>query len=467
MGCSNGRHQDLFCMTESEVYQHFTKQSRNGFRVNELIRFSYPVRQVKLEVTVAKRLDRTLERIYRVLLKAIDLGFDTRQSLYGVLGIEPLDGFIQRELFGLHERGLINSTGDKWVVNPAGFEFMKDPSLVMTEEQTELKCFIDGMTGKPFTLAEEELLKQAGPRALSQDPSLPQRLDGDHIGRLFDDLRRIYNRGSDDAVLLGYAPEPIRFQRLVWLDRWVVEYMPVPGEDGVPRIEVFKGGSLERDKRLSDRFNGDYDLLMALTDSDRAEVGAGLMSTGEQEDVLLTTDPGQKRIKKPAAGSSQDQHSVLGIWETKQKFKEALKTAKRRVLIESPWIKRATQEYIPLFEELLKARKEVVILYGIQGKDEHDHQTLSVLNRLADEYADYFLLIHLPRHLSNVKHKMVGSHRKLLIKDSDYFIVGSYNFLSMGQVEGQKVANEQSVLLTDGVDEMWNKVFSEYELPGH
>ena len=72
----------------------------------------------------------------------------------------------------------------------------------------------------------------------------------------------------------------------------------------------------------------------------------------------------------------------MAIWETQAKFEEALKTVKKRILIESPWIKRATLQYIPLMEKALKQGVEIFILYGIEGNDEHHRKAEREVERL-------------------------------------------------------------------------------------
>jgi hypothetical protein len=52
----------------------------------------------------------------------------------------------------------------------------------------------------------------------------------------------------------------------------------------------------------------------------------------------------------------------------------------------------------------------------------------------------------------------------LLIKDNDYYISGSFNFLSFAKQEGQQVANEESHLVTFDVNKKWEKVIKEYNL---
>ena len=59
---------------------------------------------------------------------------------------------------------------------------------------------------------------------------------------------------------------------------------------------------------------------------------------------------------------------------------------------------------------------------------------------------------------------MEGTHRKLVIKDEEYYISGSFNFLSFNKREGQIVANEESTLIRSDVAEKWKNVLKEYDI---
>ena len=104
------------------------------------------------------------------------------------------------------------------------------------------------------------------------------------------------------------------------------------------------------------------------------------------------------------------------------------------------------------------------ILYGIREKDEHDLTTLNKLQDLKKRFDHNFHLIHLPSHLDGFRSRLTGTHRKLVIKDDDYYLTGSFNFLSFRKLESQEVANEETMLIHKGVKERWESVFKEYRL---
>ena len=156
---------------------------------------------------------------------------------------------------------------------------------------------------------------------------------------------------------------------------------------------------------------------------------------------------------------------TLSIWKTQAKFAEALKTVKSKLLIESPWIKRATLKYIDGIEKALQRNVVVIILYGIESNDEHHYGAIEQLRNLKNKYKKNFYLIHLPSHFEeNGNNKMTGTHRKLIIKDNDYYIQGSFNFLSFNKEEGQKVVNEESILISNKVSLKWEQVLKNYHI---
>ena len=92
-------------MTEEEAYKQLKDKAPTGYRLNELIQFSYPVRKIRLDVLVNKQPDGSLVKVYNVLLRAIQAGFSSQDKLFTFLGLGQTDEFVLRELFTLREKG--------------------------------------------------------------------------------------------------------------------------------------------------------------------------------------------------------------------------------------------------------------------------------------------------------------------------------------------------------------------------
>ena len=95
-------------MTEKDVYEKLEKSCPTGYRINELVQFYYPVRHITLKVLVNKQPDASLVKIYSVILKSIEMGFDNKEKLFMFLGLSSGDEFMERELYVLREKNYVD-----------------------------------------------------------------------------------------------------------------------------------------------------------------------------------------------------------------------------------------------------------------------------------------------------------------------------------------------------------------------
>lgn len=434
-------------MTEEEAYKQLKDKAPTGYRLNELIQFSYPVRKIRLDVLVNKQPDGSLVKVYNVLLRAIQVGFSSQDKLFTFLGLGQTDEFVLRELFTLREKGLVDLISEKWIVTEEGEKFIQDEKILRIEEKEEFEFLIDGISGEIMSArqnrTEKKLLKSLDPEVKLSNRN-PELIEGK-----FQQLADTYKQDNENkAYLISYASDDIKYDSNDWCNFWLIEYIPDRKSNQEPKLEVRNFETLKEIKSLTSKFNSEYrHYIYSLSSSERTEF----------EEITIIHE-------EPKVQSQTDDLSTLTIWETKQKFIEALNNVKEKILIESPWIKRATQEYIPLFEKLLKDKKQLTILYGISEKDEHDIYTLRKVEELQKQHKDKFKLIHLPTHFGEIHSRLTGTHRKLVIKDNEYYIHGSFNFLSFGKNERQQVANEESLLISKDVSKKWEQVAKEYSL---
>lgn len=436
-------------MTEQEIYQKLAKQSPTGYKLNELIAFSYPVRRLKLDVLVNKQPDGSLVKVYSVIIKAILSGFNSQKTLFDFLGLGEKDEFILRELFSLREKGYLDVVSDKWFVTPEGITFLNDNTIMRSEEQEEYDFLIDAISGEVLSYKENQSERNKFLKFLEPEIKLGNK-NPDLLENKFQPLADTYKSDNESkSYLISYSPDEIKRDYEEWCNFWLVEYIPSGKSNQEAKLEVRSYHSLKQNKELTSKFNAEYrHYIYSLSNSER----------NDYENLMELLDI-KDEIKEV-----QSDFSTLTIWETKQKFIEALKSVKERILIESPWVKRATQEYIPLFQEILKAKKKIIILYGISEKDEHDIITLKKIEELQTQHQEYFKIIHLPSHFKTLNSKLTGTHRKLVIKDNDYYISGSFNFLSFGKNEKQNVANEESLLIMKDAMKKWQQLEKEYQI---
>jgi hypothetical protein len=432
------------------VYDKLSSQAPNGYRLNELKQFSYPVRRIRIELLLNKNPDKSLEKVYNVLLRAIMAGLDTKEALFYFLGFSPNDEFMERELYFLREREFLDLVSNRWVITALGKQFLDGQPVMRSEEKEVFEFILDGLSGEPISKASFKLESKPSGKVvqstLPKEQRNPRLLDGK-----FDALAELVkNEYQDKAYLISYDPNAIMKDYPEWIPCWFIEYIPDKDKTQEARLEIKSFDGLKKVDFLTRLFNEDYrHWLLEITGNEREVMEEVLQLAGQQE-----AEPPRQTGTQP-----------LSVWKTKEKFVEALQTVNKRILIESPWIKQATMEYIPLFEKILQEKKQLVILYGIGDNDEYHGQSLRKLEEMQRRYPDSFHLIHLPTHLTGVRSRLTGTHRKLVIKDEDYYISGSFNFLSFGKQEHQRVANEESTVFFEGVAARWEAVVKEYELP--
>lgn len=451
-------------MTLQEINDKLEAECSAGYTVNEIILYAHPYRRVKVKATVNKSPENTIQKLYTVLLESIEAGFNTDADLIAFLGLTK-DDFLLKELYFLRKKGYTNFISNKWIVTQQGKKFIEDNSILQVLEEEDFEFLIDAVTDTvlekniEFRLKRNETnLKQLTPK-INYPHKSPDLLNDKNIA-----LADIYKRQSDGkSALIDYDKSNILFDSKdrEFHNYYLIEYKPNKGREDesdsfIEIRDTDKNLTLQR--RLTSALREEHDqLIEQLSDSERT-----IINKLQQEQKVETVEVLTKSVISPAKTNKKTQH--LSIWKTQAKFREAIKTAKNKLLIESPWIKRATLNYADDIEKALKRGVEIIILYGIEFNDEHYKRAERKMEEFNNKYKN-FHLIHLPTHFEDIgNNQKTGTHRKLVIKDDEYYISGSFNFLSFNKKEGQKVANEESHVFYDNVKQKWQEVINEYSL---
>ncbi len=144
-------------MQNQDIYKELTKHCPNGFRINEIIKFAYPFRRIRVKVTANKSPEKSLQHIYSSILRTIDAGFETEKEICRFLGLNPED-FILRELYFLREKGLSDLISDKWNVTEQGQEFIKNNDILKVIEEDDFEFLIDARTEKILEYSKNYIL---------------------------------------------------------------------------------------------------------------------------------------------------------------------------------------------------------------------------------------------------------------------------------------------------------------------
>lgn len=444
-------------MKEEIIFKKLASQAPVDYTINEIIPISYPFMEVRINALVNRSPEDNLLNIYHIILSAIKNGLKTTNDLFAFLGLSANDEFMLQELYSLQNKGYVGFFNAAWCLSNEGEKFLNNHSIMREEANEDFTFLIDGVSGECVGCDSVTIKKMTGEDNYTIDKQIKfSERDAALLKNKFTEIAAVYKNSHKNAYLIDYDGD-IQYAETKYARLWLVEYKT---KDNVSSIEIREDNEkLTLQRRLTKLFNGQLrTYLYDLSTSDRKNFGE-LNPYYQQDWVTKDTDENVQIETKATEIRS------LSIWETKQKFIDALQSAKSKILIESPWIKRATREYIPYFERFLGKGGQLVILYGIDDESEHDSKTMKQLEQLQSQYPKRFLLVDLPSHLETTRSKLTGSHRKILIKDDDFFISGSFNFLSNAvNPSDNRIANEESTLVRSCVEakKRWKNILAEY-----
>jgi hypothetical protein len=174
--------------------------------------------------------------------------------------------------------------------------------------------------------------------------------------------------------------------------------------------------------------------IKALNDSDFF-VESKIKSVNEQKKILkeeLETKTNQSKIT-----------DIIHTYEHRDYLFKALREAKNRVMIVSPWIRRnvVNKDFLSVLENSLNRQVNVYILYGIKQKSGRGKQNDDFAIKKLDELAITY------KNLSFKKVK--NTHRKILVCDDRFGLVTSFNFLSFRADPSLTYRDELGAILKD------------------
>ncbi|WP_132208849.1 hypothetical protein [Kribbella steppae] len=140
----------------------------------------------------------------------------------------------------------------------------------------------------------------------------------------------------------------------------------------------------------------------------------------------------------------------VGVFEHADLLTQALDTAKKRLLIISPWVRSAvvTTDFLAMLEQRLRTGAEVTIAHGYGDDDSgSDEYALKRLSNLASRYHDRFTLARLK-----------NTHAKILIFDGQW-VSTSFNWLSFRGDPERTYRMEEGTLVSipERVDEAYDR----------
>lgn len=149
----------------------------------------------------------------------------------------------------------------------------------------------------------------------------------------------------------------------------------------------------------------------------------------------------------------------LRTHDCKNLLAESMRLAKQRLVIVSAFLSANVIDrwFLERLEGALKRGVQVWIAYGMSKEGDHNRRRESydwteAEKRLKD------LLKKYPNVLQVVD--LQSTHEKILIRDNDFVVSGSYNWLSFGAERGKKYRHEDALLVTEAaaIDEYFTEI---------
>lgn len=481
-------------MKVEEIAARF--DDRPGFRLVDFAEVGLPV--YKLTVTAVLLAKKTFAPIEEFVLRSVHMGFTQVSDVASLLGLE--EGTVQSALAGLIRSEDIYEQSDGTIsLTSKGRHSVDNEASIVPREQT-IVFYFDGLTREPRWFGEESFLytpkqaQAAGFKQIRAFPARKPRADELDVNDVFEVLKRVVRASEDRQQLLRITE--VRFAHRLFLEGVMLVYRS-ESNDGVQVGFAIDGRRSEEHEYAFLKADGPSKL--GIVDSVRGtnvgiEQREAFKAVGG-ESVIGETNPAKKKAGKlqKAIASAKFVAEVaekrLGRAETAEEVEKArsdfyilqgrlekyeqtlsavpvrpvpvyehpvflenaIEEARERLLIISPWITPAVvnDEMVSALEELMEKQVKVYIGFGISVEETERDSNVAVdrLRRLSEKHNSFLFM------------RMGDTHAKVLIKDSEFFIISSFNWLSFRGDPKRTFREEWGTYV--GIRDQVNKYFEE------
>lgn len=438
---------------ERKLFDKYKNDLGEEYHLNDIIELAYPKIQTTIDVLVSSKPSDVLQDLHIFLLDTIEAGLDEKSVLCSFLGIDE-DDFILDELYLLIKEGLVDLNDEgNYRLTTKGQLFLENQKFIPETSNQKFTFYVDGLTKNITT---ERISKT------HSENKLPSLVAVDHrfIQEYWFEINSKFSASNDDEKeiieLSNYKRSIIKQPRVIYEKIYALLYYPK--EETGKRIQVKaynKSLNLLRDatNSLNEQFSKNHLLFDFSEEVENLNEFKEIIELNKSDDKLV--------------GRLSGKYKDISTFEHKNLISEALRSGKSKVYIESPWIRRATANYLGDMEVFLnKGNTQLFIAYGIDmsEKNKPHYDTYQKILLLKEKFSDRLKLCHLPTHFDTRFKDRSGTHRKILIKDNEFYIKGSFNWLSYAGEKGRNYAVEEGTQFFDNVEDFWKKVFDDYQL---
>ncbi len=416
----------------------------NGMKIIDFSEVALPIYRVTATALLQEKVG--LATIDEFVLRSILLGFRDITSIYKLLGISEkitrssLSSLIQANLIVEADGGKVSLT--KIGKQSAG----KYSSIRPTENQITFDH--DGLVRK-VKLANNDIYlspKEVKDQGLIEIRSIPARrpkIEEIDLQEVSLSLSRYTSIGNSSktllrireitravrlfykAVMLIYKnSEGNRYEASFFIDEGISQShgLAFLENEGLERLGLLKDININPKKLLNNQYSKFAIDNNQPINKKESRSGRKVLSLNSSTDSIAE----HKSVR------------TLPVYEHPKILFNALESSKESLVIISPWISRAVvnHRFLRALEELLQTGVNVKIGYGIDDKIEKTEPTEALTN-LSQKY-------------NNLQFKELGdTHAKILIKDNDFYVITSFNWLSFKGDPKKKFREEWGNLVSD------------------
>jgi hypothetical protein len=481
-------------ITDEEIIRRYAKRFP-GYKLVDYDRVALPI--FRIQVRLLKVVKKKIPPIAEFTLRAIDAGLTHADDISGFLGLErSVINEVLADLMAKENVVLSGVEGDRshrLMLTSQG----KLNSVALTMEVPEEEIFsflIDGLTRR--LVQDRDLqpihpmeVRKAGLREIAPYPRARPQLEEfrddvfnswDRQGQDFDLIELMGIQRSDalfrdDAFLLVFASEEISEDSANKTQAGFV----VGGHWSDQHADAFRRSNADsRIPLLPEQFGEPETIVSTVLSQDILEAAAPPEETASlreeaerseerirqvQEQIEQTTSASERSALEEQLRHEQAKRAEaeamlasipvrqVAVLEHAGLLDNAITTAKERVMIIAPWVRRAVvnERFLRKIEDALKRGVNFYIGYGIKNDDEsNDPDALDGLYDLADKY-------------DNLNLAEIGfTHEKVLVCDNRFVVIGSFNWLSFRGDPNRRLRRERSVYL--GIEEQVESAFQFY-----
>jgi len=469
---------------------------RAGYRLLTYAEVALPLWRLNLRCRMLEQ--KTIPPIEEFTLKAMAAGLTTPTELEGFLG---LDEFVVRGvLAGLAGDDLIafgqREGGLELRLTPKGTRALGELSLTLPEER-QYPVYLDGLTREFVTPAVPlERPRDVDERGLMEIPAVPAGPPelGDLVKDELDRFLKAQSPREDKRDLLSIEAIEGRRERafvpgiaLVFAAdgasdvqvAFLIDGRPSPRhEEAFAAAEGARKIGIVRRLRESVPFEAAQallpaDLVRGATDSTEARqlrdaaVTFTRIAEEERERLLTSEAELERETARDRLESVESRLSEINtelaslparqieVFEHPQLLRQALEEATTRILIVSPWIRAGVvdDKFVDLLTDALLRGVSVSIGYGLGDDDYVPPRDAAARDRLHE----------LAAHHPNLTIGELGdTHAKVLVLDSRFVVVTSFNWLSFRGDPNKPFRDERGMLVT--VPDLIEQLYSDFDV---